>query len=156
MIDELSESAKEELKRADHSIYVTLKYTRTIDVIKNTIKRLISSYDLAILELLEFLKSKKKVQNIPNIAKLRAELVEQTLPKASDYIAFYFNLKRIDRAEYTKREEYRKNATLIAMVEHGKNVDVNIEALKDYYKKTVEFVDFVDQVISGTKVKEQK
>ncbi len=40
MIEDLEDSALQELKRADHLIYVTLKYTRTVDVIKNTIKRL--------------------------------------------------------------------------------------------------------------------
>ena len=39
MMDDLVEGAKEELKRADHSIYITLKYTRTVDVIKNIIKQ---------------------------------------------------------------------------------------------------------------------
>ena len=37
-IGELEDNAKQELKRADHLLYVTLKYTRTVDVIKNTIK----------------------------------------------------------------------------------------------------------------------
>ena len=45
--------AKEELKRADHLLYVTLKYTRTADVIKNTIHRLLNAIDYAIIFSLE-------------------------------------------------------------------------------------------------------
>jgi hypothetical protein len=52
MKESLSE-AFEELKRADHLIYVSLKYTRTVDVIKSIIERLINAYDDAIITLLD-------------------------------------------------------------------------------------------------------
>ena len=42
------ENAVSQLKRADHLLYVTLKYTRTVDVIKSIIKRLISAFDFAV------------------------------------------------------------------------------------------------------------
>ena len=35
------ENAKEELKRIDHLIYVTLKYTRTVDVLLSVVERMI-------------------------------------------------------------------------------------------------------------------
>ncbi len=87
-------SAREELKRADHLIYVTLKYTRTSEVIKNTIKRLISAFDFSILEVLEHLKMKKKIKTVPTITKLRAELLQDVLPETKYYIEFYFLLKQ--------------------------------------------------------------
>ena len=48
MFDDLEFDADEELKRADHMIYVTLKYTRTADVIHNILKRLINAFDVSI------------------------------------------------------------------------------------------------------------
>ena len=42
------DEAKEEIKRADHLIYISLKYTKTVDVIKITIQRLINAFDFAI------------------------------------------------------------------------------------------------------------
>ena len=51
--------AKDEIKRADHLIYVSLKYTRTCDIILNIFKRLVAAYDSAILASLE--KSKEQV-----------------------------------------------------------------------------------------------
>ena len=147
MIDDLAENAKEELKRADHSLYVTLKYTRTVDVIKNTIKRLISAFDLAILELNEFLKTKKKLKVVPTIAKLRAEIVAEYLSKMKKFIDFYFMLKSIDKAEYDKKEEYRKNVALIAFVDVNKPVQVDIETLKGFYRTTAEFVVNVEEII---------
>jgi hypothetical protein len=51
MIEALDES-KEELKRVDHLIYVSLKYTRTVDVLRNVVARLLAALDYALLSLL--------------------------------------------------------------------------------------------------------
>ena len=47
------QDAKEELKRIDHLIYVTLKYTRTVDVFLSIIERMINSYEFIIDVLLK-------------------------------------------------------------------------------------------------------
>ena len=52
MYEDSEFNADDELKRADHMIYVTLKYTRTADVIQNIIKRLTNAYEFSILETL--------------------------------------------------------------------------------------------------------
>ena len=70
--DDYEESAEEELKRADHLLYVTLKYTRNVDVIKNIIKRLINAYDYAVLEALKYL----KVKNISDVPRRRVKQLE--------------------------------------------------------------------------------
>jgi hypothetical protein len=139
MIEELAESALEELKRADHSIYVSLKYTRTVDIIKNTIKRLLSAYDISIIQGLEYAKEKKKISSIPASARQRADLIIRFYPQTKKNIKFYHRLKNVDRAEYTKKEEYRKNVALIAKVA-GKKKEVNMELLKEYFDFTVCFV----------------
>ncbi len=146
MMDDLVEGAKEELKRADHSLYVTLKYTRTVDVIKNIIKRLISAYDIAIVDALRHLHTKKKIKEVPPVSKKRALLIASSLPLLKKDIDFYFLLRELDVADYTKREEYRKNVALITMV-RGKQFVVDIETVKKYFDKTVEFVDHVHELI---------
>jgi len=151
MIEDLEDSAKEELKRADHLVYITLKYTRTVDVIKNTIKRLISAFDFAILELLEFAKKRRKIKEISRMEKLRAEMVREVFPEIKDYIDFYFSLKSIDRAEFTKKGEYRKNVTLIVMKTPENFVEVTMDVLKEYFYKTKEFIDFVGEFVKGKK-----
>ena len=77
MLEDFEENAEEELKRADHLIYVTLKYTKTVDVIKNTIKRLINSMDFAVKEGLEYL----KVKNISDVPRMRFEQLLEKIPK---------------------------------------------------------------------------
>jgi len=136
MID-AEDNAINELKRADHLFFVTLKYTRTGDVIKNTIHRLINAFEFSMVDLL----TKKKVKDIPSTPLAQAELLEKLFSKKKeikDYIDFYYHLKKIDRADYTAKEEYRKNVTLLTGVEN-----VNVERLYEFYQKTKEFVHFI-------------
>lgn len=143
MMDDFEErQAKDELKRADHLIYVTLKYTRTVDVIKNTVKRLITALEYSIADSINHLKIKGKVKDsIPAHPNLRSNLLLQLIPKSKKAIDFYNYLRKIERAEYGKKEEYRKNVALLAKdVTQGKIVEVNVEVLKQLYNQTVVFV----------------
>ena len=69
--------AKQELKRADHSIAVSLKYTRTVDVIKSIIKRLINTITHILDALLEKAKEDGKIKEMPKIPGLKAEHVKK-------------------------------------------------------------------------------
>ena len=137
--------AKGEIQRADHLLYVTLKYTRTIDVMKSIIVRLTNAYDNAIIFALEKLKSKKKLKEIPLSPVSRAELLRDLKKRdiiILDALNNYFLLRKISHAEYTKREEFRKNVTLTVM--HKEEViEVNIKTLEEYYNKTKEFIDYI-------------
>ncbi len=141
MIIDLDENAEQELKRADHLIYVTLKYTRTIDVIKNIIKRLITAYDFAILELLNYLKVKPS-----QIPRVRAQQLKKKKTSLRGDMEFYLFLRKLNKANYTKKEEYRKHVTMIT-----KYAKVDIPTLEEYLKKTKEFVSFVREIIHKKK-----
>ncbi len=85
--------ANEELKRADHLVFVSLKYTRTVDVIKNIINRLISVYELSINALLANLQEKKRIEKIPETPLAKAELVKKAFAndqKIQENINFIF------------------------------------------------------------------
>lgn len=139
--------AKEEIKRADHLLFVTLKYTRTIDVIKNTISRLLEAYDNAIIYSLEYLKKKKKIKEIPLTPVSRAELLKENNKRdiiILDTLNGYFLLRKIQRAEYTKKEEFRKNVTLTVM-HNDEVIEINIKSLEELYNKTKEFIDYINE-----------
>jgi len=140
MLEDFEENAEEELKRADHLIYVSLKYTRTVDVIKNTIKRLINSIDFAVMEILEYL----KIKNISDVPRMRMEQLLEKMPKLKEYADFYFMLRRIYNSKHESREEYRKNVTLVS--DEG---NVNIEILKEFFNKTKRFVKFIEECCKG-------
>ncbi len=146
IFEELVEGAKEELKRADHSIYVSLKYTRTVDIIKNTIKRLISAFDITIIWALEYLKKTKKISDIPPVSRKRAQLLASSFPVLKKEIEFYNLMRDIDLATFTRKEEYRKNVALVTKI-NDKPLEVNVEILKKYFDRTVIFVDTVHTML---------
>ena len=141
------EDAREELKRADHLIFVSLKYTRTMDVIESVVKRLISSLEFGLEPLLVWLMNKKKIKEIPTTYKGKIEVLREKFPKDKDVqeiLKFYSFLIRVDRAEHERRSEFRKGVAMIAIDEIGDVMDeINIDKLKEYYLKTVESIDYI-------------
>ncbi|MBU2633852.1 MAG: hypothetical protein KJ674_01255 [Nanoarchaeota archaeon] len=138
------DNAIEELKRADHLIFVTLKYTRTCDVIKSVIRRLINAFDYAVIDALTVLKRKDKIKAIPLTPISRAELLKSKSRKLEmvGFLNFYLLLKFIDRAEYTKREEYKRHVTMTVM-QDDETIEVNIDRMHEFFTKTRDFVDYV-------------
>lgn len=148
------EEAVQELKRVDHLFWVSLKYTRTVDVIKHVIDRLINCIGFGLEAVLKYAKEKKLITNIPENAGLRSELLKKTFPDNSelmDYINFYVLLRKLSKAEYTKREEFRRHVTMIATIDKGEIVEVSIDVLKEYYEKTRGFISLVKKIINEEK-----
>lgn len=134
-----SDSSKGQILRADHLFHVTLKYTRTADVIKNIIKRLVSSLEYAISEMLE----KKKVKDVPAIALMKADVLKKKFPKnkiVKDLVAFYLHLKKVDKGQYSVKDEYRKNVAIVVDDER-----VDIPKLREFLDKAKEMVKFANE-----------
>jgi len=133
------ESAEGQLLRADHLFHVTLKYTRTVDVIRNIISRLLSSLDFAIEDAL-----KNNKQEIPKLNKLKNIALKKLFPRnkqIKEILEFYELLKKIYAAKYTVKEEYRKHVTLITDF-----LKVDVELLKEYFERTKEYIQYLDEI----------
>lgn len=148
------DEALQELKRVEHLFWVSLKYTRTVDVIKHVIDRLISCIGFGFESLLKYAKEKKLVAGIPDNAGLRCDLLKQTFPDNAeliDYINFYLRLRKLSKAEYTRREEFRRHVTMIATIDKGEVVEVNIDSLKEDYERTKKLIAFIKKIINEEK-----
>ena len=146
--------AVQELKRVDHLFWVSLKYTRTVDVIKHVIDRLINCIGYGLEALLKYAKEKKLITAIPENAGLRCELLKKTFPENTEsieYINFYLMLRKLSKAEFTRREEFRRHVTMIATIDKGEIVEVSIDILKEYFDKTRNFIFFVKKIINEEK-----
>jgi hypothetical protein len=132
--------AAEEMKRIDHLVFVSLKYTRTVDVIKSIIERMINAYDFMIQAHLDQAKEEKKIGSYPQSPALRVE----ALQKLNDddfykkHLEFYSLLRTLSRAEFGRRKEFRRHVTMEARLEN-KTVEVNIDVLKIFHDNTKEF-----------------
>lgn len=144
------EDAKEEIKRVDHLFYVSLKYTRTVDTIRNMINRLISTFDCGMLSLLNYAKEKKKIREIPPSPIPKCELLKKIYPNIKKYTDLYALLRKLMRMPYAKREEYRRHVTMISDIEE-KKIETDIDILGEYYDKTKEFLLFVEETIRSKK-----
>lgn len=145
MYDVMEENIpEEELKRADHLIYVSLKYTRTTDVMMNAIKRMIAAFELSMTNYLMELKKRKKLDEVPFSKNERALLVNKLLGlKIKKHMGLYNNLKRIEKSEYTATEEFRKNVTL--KTKGVKSLEVKMPDLYEYLTITKDFVKILNK-----------
>src|SRR3989344_6067948 len=104
------EPAREELKRIDHLIFVTLKYTRTVDIIRTIIGKFILTLDHQTEKYYSMQLEKGKIKEIPRVPLMRMKKLEQIHikdTKIKDMVDFYVQLKAIYNADFKAKEEYR-------------------------------------------------
>jgi|GEM_PF-430212 hypothetical protein len=148
---ETIENAVEELKRVDHSIFVSLKYTRTVDILINILIRMVDCYEFLILALLKYALEKKMIGEIPSTPKERAVLMKQIFKEQEvhDNIDLYLLLKAMLKSNYTKENEYRRHVNMKAIVA-GREEIININIISQYYEYLTSFFHFVDNLNRGT------
>ncbi|MFP4402770.1 MAG: hypothetical protein ACLFPJ_00270 [Candidatus Woesearchaeota archaeon] len=145
-MDESIFDAKQELKRVDHLIFVSLKYTRTVDVLKNVVERLISSLDFVLNAILENLHENEKIEEIPTAFVLKCDLIIEKYPndeKIKELIDFFILLKKLNKLDYEKENEYRRHVGMIFNID-GKEIKINIDSVTAYYKKVKELISHIE------------
>ncbi|RMD58065.1 hypothetical protein D6825_02095 [Candidatus Woesearchaeota archaeon] len=143
--------AQQELKRADHSIAVSLKYTRTVDVIKGIIDRLINTIRYGLDALLIYNREKGNIEEVPELARLKAIETKKLYPDnpiVRDTCDFFLLLRKITKAEFDRAQEYRRHVTMTAHLDDGQSVQITIDIVTDYYARTKEFLKEVSKLIS--------
>jgi len=143
------DNSKNELKRVDHLIFVSLKYTRTVDVIRSIIERMLNAFEFITNALLEKKRVRKKKLQIPPQIMLRCELAnkEYNDEKIKENLDFYLELRDILKAKFTRREEYRRYVTMISELSPGNTVEVDIDKINEYYQKIKEFLEYVEGLV---------
>jgi len=143
--------AQDELKRLEHIIYVSLKYTRTVDVLANALKRLISTFDLIIEAYLVRAQKEGEIEKLPKSPALRANKVIQIYPddeQLKNYLIFYAYLKSILKSPHRKREEYRRHVSLI--VDHNNaTTEIKIDHLINCEKYIHKFFTYTRDSLIG-------
>lgn len=142
------DKAREELKRADHLIFVSLKYTRTVDVIKNIVERLINAYDCGIDSLFRYAKSKNKISEFPKAPIAKADKIKDIFAddaQIANYINLYKLFRKINNAKFSRALEYRRHVTMTAFLDEGE-IEISIDIISEYFEKTREFIDYCTQI----------
>jgi len=128
---------------ADHLLYVSLKYTKTCDVMVNLILRWRKMIDTAIESLLRHAKKKKKISTIPTSPLGKIEAIRKLFKKDKEFqkvIDMYEMFRKIEELRKERIGEFRKNVTLRVFY-RGKEINVNLEELKEYADRLENFIN---------------
>lgn len=145
-MEETMHDARQELKRVDHLIYVSLKYTRTADVLKNVIERLVSSYDNMVLAVLLAAKENEYLEEVSKAPLRRYEQIKEVFPNDETLLEmaeFYAYLRKLSKLEYGSENEYRRHVAMLFDVDEER-VRFDIDKATDYYKKAREFANYIE------------
>ncbi|MBN1502688.1 hypothetical protein JW930_04025 [Candidatus Woesearchaeota archaeon] len=141
---EALERSIEELKRIDHLIYVTLKYTRTVDVLISVIDRMINAYEFAVDALFKYALETNMIDKIPEVPVTKAQKITDIFdnPVVIKNTELYQLFRKLKKVSYERENEYRRHVTMRATIE-GKPVEINIDNITEYYHFIKKLVDFV-------------
>ena len=136
---------------ADHLLYVSLKYTKTCDVMVNLILRWRRMIEVSIEKILLHAKKKKKISLIPSNPVDTIELVKKLFAKDKDFletIEMYEMFRKIEELRKERIGEFRKNVTL-RVIYKGKEINVNLDKLKEYAANLEKFITTTKQFLSS-------
>ncbi len=136
---------------ADHLLYVSLKYTKTCDVILNLLARWKSLIEISFDAILEKKVEDGKLPMMPTNPKQRIEFIKKCFyrnPVVQDVVVLYVFFKRVPDLSKTRSGEFRKNVNL-KIIEPTRTTDVNMEKLGEYYEIVEKFISEVKKILEN-------
>jgi hypothetical protein len=136
-----------EKKIAEHLFYVSLKYTKTTDVILNLINRWVMMIDLSIDLILKNAKKNKKIKEIPSAPKAKELAIrkfskDKTILEVMDMYSFF---RKLPDLEKIREYEFRKNVALRVMT-YNKEIKIDMDKLKEWNEKVNTFLEIVRKI----------
>ncbi len=134
---------------ADHLLYVSLKYTKTCDVIVNLLIRWGTMIEKCIDTILKHAKNKKKIPSISSNPVGKIEQIKKLFKKNKDFIeviSLYEMFKKIEELRQERIGEFRKNVTL-KIIYRGKEININLIELKKYAEMLEKFISTTKQFL---------
>ena len=134
---------------ADHLLYVSLKYTKTCDVIINLLFRWKKMIDTSIDSILARAKKKKKISSLPTNPAKKIEVIKKLFRKDKNFqevLEMYEMFRKIEDLRIERIGEFRKNVTLKVLY-RGDEVNINLEKLKEYSEKLEKFISTTRQFL---------
>jgi hypothetical protein len=150
MQETLEKIMKEKIS-ADHLLYVSMRYTKTCDVMINLIKRWKIMIDYAFDGLLEKARRKKIIKVVPTAPKLKLDSIKEIFKKNPEVMVVvkeYEMFKLIETLQKTKEDEFRKGVCLKVLYQ-GNEIQVNLVKLKEYSEILERFINYIKLFLSS-------
>ena len=130
---------------ADHLLYVSLKYTKTCDVIINLLSRWKNMIEQGMDRLVAKAKKDKKWKPIPDAP--RAKLIQlksiyTKIPDVIETLNLYELFRDIDKLEKVRENEFGKGVNL-KVTYRDKIVNINLNQLKEYAATLERFISYI-------------
>ena len=119
---------------ADHLLYVSLKYTKTCDVILNLLLRWSNMILYAMDELIEKAKKQKKWAPVPDAPRAKLLQLKKIYEKdalITNVLNMYELFRDVEKLEKVRESEFRKGVNLKVFYK-GEAVNINLDKLKEY------------------------
>ena len=136
---------------ADHLLYVSLKYTKTCDVIMNLILRWRKMIETSINAILEYALETKKIKEMPTSPLGKIDEVKKLLSKDANFKKTLDTFEMFRKVEELKKErigEFRKNVCLKISYKN-EEINVNLEKLKEYAEMLEKFISSTKQFLNS-------
>ena len=130
---------------ADHLLYVSLKYTKTCDVIVNLLLRWKIMIEMGMERLVEKAKKAKKwkpVADAPRAQFVQLKKMYANEPDIVKTLELYEMFRDIEKLEKVRESEFRKGVNLKVNYK-GQTVNVNLDALKEYSQILEKFISYL-------------
>jgi len=127
---------------ADHLLYVSLKYTKTCDVILNLLARWKNLIEVGFDRIIARGIEEGDIPCEPMSPKQRIEFIRKYFKKSEEIqniIPLYIFFKRVPDLNKTREGEFRKNVNL-KVIESDRTTEINLEKLSEYAKVVEDFV----------------
>lgn len=134
---------------ADHLFFISLKYTKTCDVIMNLLLRWRQMIETSIDALLRQAKKNKKISQIPENSVKKIEEIKKVYKKDKEIVGiieFYEMLRKLETLRTNRSGEFRKNVNL-RIYYKGEEINVNLEKLKEYSEELERFIEKVKKIL---------
>jgi hypothetical protein len=138
----MDEVIKEKIS-ADHLLYVSLKYTKTCDVIINLILRWKSMIEKSIEVLIKKMGKKwKQTYNAPRAKIIQLKKVYAKDPIVIETLELYEFFREIEKLEKTRENEFRKGVNLKVNYKN-QIININLEKLNEYSNLLERFISYL-------------
>jgi len=143
------EDIMQEKISADHLLYVSLKYTKTCDVILNLLLRWRKMIETSIDAILVKAKKKKKISSVPIAPTKKIETMKKLFRRDKNFMTvleMYEMFKKIEDLKKERIGEFRKNVTLKVFY-RGEEININLEQLRIYSEELEKFISTTKQFL---------
>jgi len=127
---------------ADHLLYVSLKYTKTCDVIINLLLRWKKMIELAMDRLVEDMGKKKKWKVVPDAPRAKLVQLKKLYGKdvlVSEVLVMYELFRDVESCDKLRENEFRKGVNL-KVTYKGEEINIDLDKLKEYADTLERFI----------------